>query len=81
MLTIQYDPSYGSKYDYLWMPSYKYTLDYSKYDPRNPRSRFEPSRHCYWYPYYWPAHLMENTPTASSLREVRLRHNLYYLRP
>ncbi|CAG9858125.1 unnamed protein product [Phyllotreta striolata] len=77
MLKLRYDTEYGSRYQYLLAPATKFYLDYSTLDTRD---AFEPARYRYWYPHYWPSHLLEYIPTEHSLRKLRVKNNLYDLR-
>ncbi|KAG5894663.1 hypothetical protein JTB14_017372 [Gonioctena quinquepunctata] len=76
MLKLRYDPSYGSRYQYLPVPPSKFYWDYNTYDPLG---IYEPTRYRLWYPHYWPSHLLEYIPSSYSLRRLRLRNHLYNL--
>lgn len=73
MLHLRYDPYYGNRYQYLPVPSYKYYFDFNTYDPLN---LYEPTRYRFWYPNYWPSHLLEFNPTRCSVRKIRVSNIL-----
>ncbi|KAG5894660.1 hypothetical protein JTB14_017369 [Gonioctena quinquepunctata] len=79
-LENRYEPIHG--YHYTYWPDSKYFRNYrfsppiSWYDNWSTRSRV-------WFPYYWSTnrlfqHYMDYRPSGRSMREQRLRNNLYF---
>ncbi|ENN73077.1 hypothetical protein D910_10040 [Dendroctonus ponderosae] len=79
-LETRWDPIHG--YDYTYWPDSKYFKNYrfsppiSYDDPWGYRSRV-------WFPYYWSTrrlfqHYIDSKPSDVSIRDVRLRNNLYF---
>ncbi|KAJ8979308.1 hypothetical protein NQ317_004066 [Molorchus minor] len=80
VIETRYDPIHG--YDYTYFPDSKYFKNYrfsppiSWWDDWSYRSRI-------WFPYYWSTrrlfqHYMDYRPSDRSIREQRLRNNLYF---
>lgn len=76
MLKLFYDPAYGAEYKWLPVPPQKYFWNVSNFDPL---SIYAPSRYRYWFPHYWPTHLLEYIPTYDSLRQIRVSLSKRYV--